>query len=56
MKINKNEKYTQEQLDNSIGTSNTYLSNFYQLKIPLPDEFWELLLQFGRLLYVAQNI
>ena len=40
--LNKQEKYTQERIKNAISKlkgNNEFLSNFYQLKVPIKDEF-----------------
>ncbi len=39
IKIDKNEIYTKERFDSAIGTANTFMCNFTQLKNPIIDEF-----------------
>jgi predicted NAD-dependent protein-ADP-ribosyltransferase YbiA (DUF1768 family) len=39
LSIDKNESYTQQRMDNALGTRDTFMSNFHQLTIPIKDEF-----------------
>lgn len=38
IQINKEEEYTRERFDNSIGTAKTFMSNYEQLQFPIIDE------------------
>ena len=42
MIIDKSEQYTPERFNLAIGTKDTYLSNFHQLRMPLLDDYGNL--------------